>query len=334
MTSEPPVETWFPVTAAHPPRNVRVVVQWAGRRFRASRVVDPGSRAVRWVTAGADGEVVWLPPRGEAGCWGAEPDAWQPERPDLWRAPLPEALLSCAPRLWSATQRFAAVDDAEAADLAREMEQSRMAAGSVSFGASDCPPGSRPEAPRARWWENPSAITYSPPGAISRREAEGRVMRAIACFVWGGAGNGVQRALLRDYDEATVRDIAEREAASASGIVPLRPLPADIADELTATGWLPVLARPHRAALRLMAAPWPVTLADLAVALGPSDRTGRRCTRAGAQAVLDAALDEVCAVANGHQTAGVRVRAARLAAVRAGNKAFRGVGRHQGSEPA
>lgn len=198
MTAAAP---WYAIEHL-PSGTLRVRVRWEAREFEAVRVrVDKGAAprsspalataggrrespapSYRWaLPPRPDEPVVWLPRARDAERWAAEPEAWQPLDAAIWvwpnGAPPPPPLRECEPRMWSATCRFQAVEDATAADLAREMEGDRASANAAP--RSSEPLRGRESAAQTQWWLDPSQVTYSPPGMISVREAEGRFMRAL-----------------------------------------------------------------------------------------------------------------------------------------------------------
>lgn len=144
-----------------PAGRLRVRLMWSGRVFVAGRVLHPDTRRLVWCCHPRPGiAIVWLDDKAiaAAGLDVAGPVAWQPENAARWTWPTgvePAPLVGCAPRMWSSRMRFAAVDDAEAADLAREMEREREAArGSggrpgASPDAICCRSGASPDAARA-----------------------------------------------------------------------------------------------------------------------------------------------------------------------------------------
>ncbi len=138
-----------------------------------------------------------------------EPDLWCPLYPELWKAPLPEAVtLMESGRMVSERLRFTAVEDAEAADLAREMEADRESARA----AGDTAKGRRVD---VQWWRDATEIVYERPPNITLRMVEARLMRAVACC------SDPKRAcdlhispLLAQISEAAAQALAEIEATS------------------------------------------------------------------------------------------------------------------------
>lgn len=200
-----------------PPRHVACIVGWNGRQFRAVRVLDPKSRRVLWATY-VDGEARYLPPRRGADRWGDHPDWWRPEHTATYPGVLPAPIEDLArPRLVSEPR-------AEVAD---------------DVGSDD--------AKRGAWWLDPGAIAYSPPGEISRHEAEGRIMRAVSI---SGAGRGLglrggeAGAILAAIAEAA--DLALGDGDALAAIVPrFEAMPADLDDWLTAMAWFSALDPPR-----------------------------------------------------------------------------------------
>lgn len=349
----------YPVTPQHPPPGVAVWVSWDGRApFLAARVPDPRPQRRGhscWLTyepaadpsrSGAvggqtrTGRPVTLPllertARDPSRPWagwhtlrGDEPDAWWPQQPERWAAPLPAPLpagpLATAGRMWSERTRFQAVADAEAADLAREMEADRAAARSgEGFVEGEAEP------PEKQWWLDPHLVTYSAPGAITPREAEGRLMRAFLTERW----IRVERPA-----DATFGKILGRLARPLPGHEiatddprPVLPEPTgrDQDDMLTALAWwMAVDVADRRAGIVLaMRAEMPakswrgIAQAALRVRAGASPVGGR--SHHVAQRLHAWALGELTREANGEITpGGVRVRA-RLKRVQAGNRAAR-----------
>lgn len=266
-------ETWYPVTSDCPRVGIPVLVQWAGRQFRAARWPIKGSNDVAWVSI-INGERQWLPPAKEAARWGDEPDAWRPENPEQWRAPLPAPLIAVVPRMWSSRQSFQAVDDASSADLAREMEQARESARAstdIEFESEEF---------ATQWWRDATQITYSSPGQVSKREAEGRIMRALS---WCGAGAGL--TLHARTPQTILSAIADfMDGMDEPSLTRFRPLNQDHDDFDVAMAWFSKLYPPdfrgrhHRAwsfnrvqkVLLWRARPVPVSFVKIAKRFGIS----------------------------------------------------------------
>ena len=244
-------ELWYSPRDGLPPLNVRVLVRWCGRQFEAARILRRGGRGHLWLTMTAwmrDPDLGrWVPRRapvpvelpddglpGIAYDIGPDPDVWRPLRPECWAAPLPPPVKTIAPVMWSSRTGFAAVADAAAAELAREMEADREAA------AAQAGADARESARALAWWRDPSRVTYSQPGAISLREAEARVSRAILTDGLNGFRSTAQEirdsALAGVIDGGVDTELAER-------VTRFVPLPQDLSDYLTAFGWFARLSQ-------------------------------------------------------------------------------------------
>lgn len=131
-----------------PPLRTRVVVTWSGRELICTRLMNPNTKRPAYATLEA-GEMVWLPPktRRDRDAWTPAPSTWRPLDPARWAHPLPEPVDVARPPL----RQPAPTDSGET--------------------TTDT----------SLWWLDPVQITYAKPGdPISLREAEGRVMRAVA----------------------------------------------------------------------------------------------------------------------------------------------------------
>jgi hypothetical protein len=241
-------EIWYPLSALKRP-GVKVLVIWNGREFDAAIARNPSGR-LQWGTIIDSGEIKWLPPQREARQWGEQPDAWRPI--GAWPDPLPEPLNTPQPRLWSSRMKFALVDEASSADLAKEMEHDRESA-RAQRNARD------PET-KSQWWKDPYAIKYQTAGEIGmadvggimRNMAEGRLMRAVATC---GAGYGLSiesktvGQVLADL--ATAADEAFRQSDPTSdGAIRFKPLPQDHQDFTEAMRWFTQLNPPSSWAKR------------------------------------------------------------------------------------
>jgi len=179
---QPNDESWWDVTHL-PAGELRLIrLLWNGMRIEgAARTVHPKTRELTWCRKGDEGEVVWLPPPSPRGApWPDEPDCWAPTAKG-WRWPggaAPEPLPPHhVPRMWGARQAFGAVDEAVAAELAREMEADRQQARSENgSGRAD---GGRNGQGRSLWWMADGLnLRHDPAGQVERRDAEARLMRA------------------------------------------------------------------------------------------------------------------------------------------------------------
>jgi hypothetical protein len=184
-----------------------------------------------------DGELIYLPEPRDAKSWGISPDAWRPVAGHVWPDALPVPLNTPSPQMWSARSSFALVDDAEAADLAREMEHDRIS-------------GAIRRSERARdklqWWKDASLIAHHPPGQITARHAEGRVMRAVAVSD-ADKGARMERSVvgraLADLSAAADQAYAQVDPTHDYAIR-FQPLPADHDDFDEAMRWFTALNPP------------------------------------------------------------------------------------------
>lgn len=300
------MDIFYPVTDDLPGVGVRVVVNWVGRQFPAARTLDKKTRRVRWATE-QDGKLVWLPMRDWPDECGDEPDSWRPEKPELWKAPLPPPLLSTEPRFVDVrggrlreaesprTNKYAAMAaQADASDRTR----AELVA---EFGEIDEP--SAPDRPEKLWWLS-ERLTYSPKGCISEHEAEGRIARAILTDGirpddFGGPGplRETSSALSQFIHETLLSTDAEHLVAR------FEPTPRDLSDYVTAFGWFSELNPPHmrQAGSRIWeinhpqkVLVWRITGSswrDLASLAGGS--------HTGAKKVYGRIISEVTAIANG-----------------------------------
>lgn len=148
----------------------------SGRIFTAVCEPDASTGDLRWgipckpLVAGGD-TVEWFR-RG----WG--PGSWQPLDATAWVWPdgtaPPVPLMTPPDRMWSERQSFGAVDDAESADLAREMQRDRD-------DASRCRDDDDEPPEPAQTWRNIYAVRYEPTGHVTLPMIEARVCRAL-CY--------------------------------------------------------------------------------------------------------------------------------------------------------
>ncbi|MCV0371101.1 hypothetical protein [Filomicrobium sp.] len=251
-------ELWYSPADGLPPLGVRVEVLWRGRTFKAARIARKGGRGHVWMTTTewvawtdwVDGAPrrkhdrrsspvpVMLPddglpgvPRHGEDALGLDPDAWRPENPAAWKMPLPVPIHGIqAGRMWSARGGFSAVDEAEAAELAREMEAERETARAQgALHGADGETGTR-------WWLDPTRVTYSPPGQVSIAESEARVSRAILTDGLTGQRNPQGVRTSRALADITADGLGDDDEI-ADRVARFDPLPQDIEDYLTAMGW-------------------------------------------------------------------------------------------------
>jgi len=315
-----------------PPLTVRVWLLWAGWLGEGVRgLVNGHERWFAWV----DGRALELPPaaardrEGQPLAGQERPELWAPLWPDKWQARLPEPVAMIEPRMWTARQSFAAVDEAESADLAGEMQADRAdaARGSGSDrerGSAGSDP-SEPSRKNRQWWRNGYLITYSEPGRISKREAEGRVMRAIASdpFLRASDGTGLhERCIWNDLSDADVRALAEREAQMVRDfVVRFEPLPQDHRDYEIAIAWYAATCAAGVVSGTLVPNGILLLAADDR-GLSYGEMAAKRGLKHSMQARRSylAAIEEVWTVANGFRHARSEARAARLEEIRHANR--------------
>lgn len=201
-----------------------------------------------WVRLTADGELEHLPPKGRSKAfWSPEPACWQPIDPATWVWPggkVPKPLAPHqVPRLEGVTTKMQAVSDAEAAEMAREMEADRETARAQGDGHK--------RTFEVRWWVDSTNIRYEPAGEISPRMAEGRVLRALA---WCGAGKGLTvKSTTVGSLLARMAEVASGEAAAAEAerdarlhnLPRFQPLPRDHEDFPVAMNWFGAINPPE-----------------------------------------------------------------------------------------
>jgi len=315
-----------------PPMGIVVRVVWDGRGpFEAARVMKPAKRHQRtecWLTH-HHGEAVFLPEGGPgfAPMESDQPQIWQPLSARHWSLPLPERTATLMPdegRMWSSRQSFGAVDDAEASDLAKEMENDRHAAGSHREGgiAGGDPTEQQRGARRKLWWRDATLVKYSAPGRIVKREAEARIMRYLAGEDLSGFihGAGLHRRPFGLSDD-DLRALADLEGSRlADAILRFDPLPQDFADEETAGIWFAALGlegggRARQRVLIFASRDLALSFAEIGSAAGVS--------RARAHQIYGDAIERVWAIANGERTAGIAKRDAAIERIRIGNRQHR-----------
>lgn len=262
-------DPWYSPLDGLPPYNFQVRVQWRGRVFEASLIKHPNRGGDAWLTASdwitrvdvVDGVPtsrkterrsrpmpIILPDHGldgipESGpmALGPHPDAWQPLVASKWERPLPPPIKSIEPQMWSSRTKFAAVDDADAADLAREMERDREMAQTSNKGDTIEIGGIR-----LPWWRDATLVTYSQPGAISVSEAEARVSRAIL-------SDGIRCRTEHVLEERTSTALQDLVAAAFDAevatitewLLRFNSLPQDRADEEIAMLWFAKINPPE-----------------------------------------------------------------------------------------
>ena len=211
-----------------PPLTVKVRVQCAGRQFIAARARHADTGKDLWgeykskISDAA--QRVTLP---------GEPDIWQPLYPDAWSLKLPEPVtLAKAGRMSTERTRFALVEEAEAADLAREMEADRAVANAA-------PRASASRRDEEGVWRDIYRIHYEPVGSITAKSkgpakstGEGRILRALCYDRTIKAGH---RKTLKTSGTLHAEYGRTPEAPSAEELThdwrqPFQPNPSDISD--------------------------------------------------------------------------------------------------------
>lgn len=296
MSKQAEVSTkWYRADDLPPPFGILVRISWTGYEVTAKRMKDN----------------VWRNARGEKLPIGDEPVIYQPLKPESWVAALPEPFERAAPRMYTSRTAFSAVEAAEAAELASEMEADRRDASRTADETSTTQ--AKRGARRLQWWRDASLITYSEPGAISKREAEGRVMRAIASDGFHQRADG-----LGLHESAALVDLSDDQRAALDGLAQpasvidhFQPLGQDHDDYLTAMSWY--AAAPNMV-LRLMASDLAFSWREIGERLAVS--------RQAAQQRHKRAIDAVWTVANEYRHAGAALRYERIERVRRENREF------------
>lgn len=320
----------YPITPQHPPPGVVVPCFWDGRGpMLVARVRDPRPERrgrTAWLTH-HHGRPIVLPPIDHApadprrpyagfhGLTSPEPDCWWPQVPERWALPLPDPLPASIPsqesRMWSERTRFQAVADAEAAELADEMHRDREAARARGADPDEA------ELPEKQWWLDPHLVTYSDPGRVGPREAEGRIMRALNTERWVSVERPTDGT-------GPPEDVVQWRLGQTE------PNGRDRDDMLVALDWMAAISTDPRAGrlLRARSAIPAMTWRRIAKQAGLSASVARRngdTLLAVATRLHGWALGEITREANGERTPGGAQVRARLEAVRAGNRAAKGM---------
>lgn len=133
--------------------------------------------------------------------------------------------------------------------LATAMERAREGPAEPVAG-----PGAGPGEASGQWWRDLDRVRYEPPGAVSPAHGEARLMRALATDrsirldLPSRRSHAAALAELRQGLADVLRDSPE-----VDWVPPLRPLPRDVRDYLTAMAWL-VEVDPDRRQLRILLA--------------------------------------------------------------------------------
>jgi len=233
---------WYPIGSLTT-YNVPVVLRWAGWEGTAVWMRE-GKAAPRWVAIVGTGRTATtqpLPPKklrlyhdtpaGEdhpatdrmlaARGWADGPSCWRPLRPETWPDALPAPLpFQSAEDVMAQIGRVAF----SATEAAAEMEADRLAARQETKKR-----GTDREREALPWWRDAAlTVLHSPPGAITPRECDGRVMRALYFLGHGGA----TPPELRGRDNAGVLEDLRKAAAQALREGRELPVPPDDTDRV------------------------------------------------------------------------------------------------------
>lgn len=331
MTAKP--RPFWKMSEILPPLGIPVLVIWGGRGpFESARVARPRTGRQAWATR--DGWQTFLLPleRGERDPlhepgkpwlgWRhleGDPEFWSPKNPERWEVPMPPPAFvwddSAEARMWTERQSFDAVAAAE------EMEADREAARAGE---------GKGEGRRQLWWMDPTQVTYSPPGKITRREAEGRMMRHLAGWGAGSVaiGLGMHSVSVLDFglSDDDIRTLAESEAQTPPSFQRFERQKQDRDDE-AAPEWFAALGfdragnqrcfgngtwSPAQRVLVILADPRGLGLSQIAEAMEVS--------RQRVHQLAGDALERVWVIANGFHDAGVAARAAAVADLKSRNR--------------
>ena len=271
---------WYRSLEMLPPVGEVVTVKWLDAEFDAVRVCRKQNSGrhtvVSWATMD-DRRVVYLPLDGLERVWGHDPSLWRPKSPEAWAHPLP----------------YPVRGDGTRHDTGVVLRFS----------------------PHHRdWWRDPGVVRYSPCGAITPREAEGRVMRALMVEQSMPAENlgGGMSFLARMI---TIVEMAEGKRPSYWH-EKLRPSARDLSDMAVVVPWLVALTDKPRlyGLLRLRS----VDPAYSWQAISEMDEY--RCTRENVRGIYKQAIAIVTKVANGQSTSQTVAAAREMAALRERNR--------------
>ena len=296
---------WYRFSAQPPPLMVRVRVQWEGREFIAARArLANGDDAWAEYRPGSD--------RPRPVALKGAPDLWQPLNPDAWRLRLPEPVtLAEAGRMSTERTRFALVDEAETADLAREMEADRATANAA-------PRASASRRDEEGVWRDIWRITYEPVGRITAKSkdpakatGEGRILRALCYDRLIKVGHRktlkTSGSLLAEYGRTP-------EAPSAEELThdwrpPFQPDPSDISDyenviapAINEYGW----STREEEILRMRALDPPYSFAWIGYQYGFSRQRARQIYRQAIENICDAANGKIFRDAKGKLAKGAK----------------------------
>lgn len=293
---------WYPVTSQHPPAlvQVRAIIDVKGAydaEVIASRGAPPHTNI--WAE--------WQAGRAKPLAPGSVPILWRPQAPEKWKAPLPPPVSEVREgRVWSSTTRFALVDEAEAAELAAEMERDR----------EDARRGGAIEVVRKEglpWWRDADQIRYEPAGQITPRMCEGRLMRAVAMCEHGRGLTLRIRSFGTILAQMAAR-LEQQEYATSDFVPRLKPLPADISDFEIAMSWFVAinpapLPEPGSRAAWVPSRPQEVLLFRARNIPLSFEEIGARVewnvTKQAVHRMYDRAIRRACRIANGAKIEGV-----------------------------
>ncbi len=291
---------WYPITPIHPAPLVQVrgIVMYPGGAQDAQIIISRGRppHSNTWASW-AKGRAAALPPH-------AKPLYWQPQAPDKWQASLPTPVSNLVDRMWSSSMTFGVVDDAEAAELAREMEADRADA---RRGAVHSAPSREP----LQWWRDADKIRYERAGEISERNAEGRIMRAVS-MCGHGAGLSLRTRTFGTILANMAAQIQGEDYATSDYVPRLRALPADETDFPIAMDWftalnpMPIPAPGSRARWDFNRAQEALAFRSFNIPLSFDDIGGQwNVSGETARQTYIRTIATVCRIANGSASAGV-----------------------------
>lgn len=280
-----PADSWYRMSAMRR-LNAPVRVLRGGSIGTAVLMRDTAGDAPRWVEP-----VMVKGQRQLRDITGPLPELWQPLVSGSWADPLP------APVVLSESGRFVSIGRVtfSATEAAAEMEADRETA------RAQHRDNHLEDADRSLpWWRDASIITYSAPGAITPREAEGRTMRALY-FLAGESSQTTAARRVRVNAEVLeqLRRAADLLNDTAPDLVPyMAESPADTPERLiTAMRWVCELmlspAIDGDRAFRILdarARNRPLSWGDISAE--------EHVSRARAKQIHDAALRRVTAIAN------------------------------------
>jgi hypothetical protein len=224
------------------PRENCAVRLWWGRSGiprlidHAVRERDPRKKAVAvWRWYAVDDRHITLLSAGGPLCWQPRDDGW------VWPDGIVPAPLRPhqVPQLTTARTLSAEAEAAELAELQAENAAERHFANRDGHRE-----GVRDDG--MPWWWDATVIRYEPPGEVSRRMTEGRVMRALNST--GGWKPNLQiktlAMLIAALADAAAESMADRSARLEAQLTRFRPLGQDEQDFMEAMRWVTALGDP------------------------------------------------------------------------------------------